>query len=91
MKKRIQPLKIASVAVISGIALYLAASVYCFNVLSAPARSWDGWLGPLERRDSKAIDIGKAWHTDAPNHSLYRTFSPICYLRLRVQGLSPGQ
>ena len=90
MQKRIRAFKIASIAVVCAVGSYLTAFACCFNILSAPARSWDGWLGPLARSDSHAIDIGSVWHIDSPNRAIYRTFTPLCYLWLRAQGLSLG-
>jgi hypothetical protein len=90
MKKRIRPFTIATEVAFCAIGFYFAAFVWYFDVLSAPTRSWDGWLGPRVRNDSQAIDIGSVWHTDAPNRSLYRAFTPLCYFWLRVQGLSLG-
>jgi hypothetical protein len=90
MKKRVPPFKIASTAISCAVGFYLVTFVYCFDIFSLPTRSWDGWLGPLVRSDSQALDIG-AWETNAPDRSLYRAFAPLCYLWLRVQGLSPGE
>jgi hypothetical protein len=90
MKNLVRAFKIASVTSACAIGLYLAAFVCCFDIFNAPTRTWSGWLGPLARNDSRAIDIGSVWHTDTPNRSLYRAFTPLCYFWLRVQGLTPG-
>jgi hypothetical protein len=88
MKKRIHPFKLASVAFCCAFGLYVAAFVCRFDIFSAPVRSSDEWLGPRARGDSQAVDIGKVWHTDTPDVSLYRTFRPLCQLWLWLDGFS---
>jgi hypothetical protein len=90
MKARVQILKRVGVALCCAIGLHAVPFVYRFDIFSSPVRSWDGWLGPLVRGDSQAIDIGSVWHTDTPNLSLYRAYQPFCWVWLRVQGLSLG-
>jgi hypothetical protein len=90
MKKRIRPFKLVSAAVCCAVVFYVVAFVCRFDIFSAPVRSSDGWLGPLVRGDSEAVDVGKVWHTDTPDVSLYRTYQPLCQLWLWLDGLSPG-
>ena len=91
MKKRIRPLKLVSLAVCCVAICYIAAFVYRFDIFGAPVRSSTGWLGPLQRGDSHAVDIGKVWHTDSPDASLYRSYRPLCQLWLDLQGFSIGR
>ena len=49
-----------------------------------------GWLGALARGNSRALDIGEVRHAHTPNLSLYQAYQPLCWLWLRVQGLSLG-
>ena len=88
MKKRIRPFKLASLAVCCVVGFYVAAFVYRFDIFSAPVRSSDGWLGPLVRGESQAVDAGKIWHTDAPDVPSYRAFRPLCQLWLGLHGIS---
>src|SRR5215213_118075 len=92
-KKRIHPLKFAILIVGGAYCFYVGAFVYRFDIFSAPVRNSDGWLGPLVRGDSQAVDVGKVWHTDNPQLSLYRTYGPLCrwWLWLHVCNLNPDR
>ena len=47
-------------------------------------------IAEVRKEPHQKQNIGSVWHTDAPNRSLYLAFTPLCYLWLRVQGLSLG-
>jgi len=68
-------------------ALYIAAFLWRFDVLSSPVRDNEhGWLGPLIRGDTHSHDIGKAYFHEG-DVSSYRVFFPLCKLWLLFQGL----
>ena len=90
MEKRIHSFKIAAMVILCAGGLYLASFVWRFDILGAPVRSSSGWLGPLPRGDSNAVDIGKVWYSDSPDTSLYQAYQPLCRLWLWVEGLSMG-
>jgi hypothetical protein len=77
-------------AISFAIGLYVVGFLYCFDVGSAPVRSSDGWLGPLLRGDTEVRDIGKVWYADRPDASMYRTYRPLCWLWLQLDGLELG-
>jgi hypothetical protein len=80
------PFKLFSAALCCAFGIYLAAFVFRFDITGAPVRSSDGWLGPLMRGDSQAVDIGKVWHTDHHDAPMYRAYRPLCRLWLWLNG-----
>jgi hypothetical protein len=72
------------------VGLYVAGFLYHFDITSAPVRSSEGWIGPLVHGDTEISDIGKVWYAEKPDVSLYRTYRPLCWLWLRLDGLELG-
>ena len=86
MNSPARPIKLACLIVFGVTCLYVAAFVHRFEVLGAPVRSAEGWLGPLVRGDKTAVDIGKAYFTERPDDSAYRAYQPLCRVWLWLGG-----
>jgi hypothetical protein len=71
------------------LALYVGSFVWHFDIFSDPARDdAHGWLGPVIRADSHAVDIGGVYDYEGTDFSLYHTYHPLCVVWLRVMGIS---
>lgn len=68
--------------------LYLISFGCFFNILSYPVRNQHDWLGPAKRFNPQVTDIGKVYHYDSKNQTLYSIYQPLCWAWLRLNSLS---